>query len=160
MAVEHREEGVQRLVERMAEPAGRGDPAAVARRIEALDEVEALLGMAHDGTDIDLGRGSGKPDAPETPAHAFEIARVHQIVDHLHQMVLRNAIGARDLGDRAQPRLILRPHIEEHAHRIIGVARQAHRNPSNRLRSHNMYFCCMFQMSGIHAHQIHDWSES
>src|SRR3546814_7817662 len=73
--------------------------------------------MAHDRPDVDLGCRAREPDAAEAPAHALQIAGVHQVVDHLHQMVLRDAIGARNFGNRAEARAILRPHVEEHAHR-------------------------------------------
>src|SRR3546814_947037 len=75
---------LKRLGERAGQAAGGRDDAAA-----AIDEVEAFLGMAHDRPDVDLGCRSREPDAAEAPANALQITRVHQVVDHLHQMVLR-----------------------------------------------------------------------
>src|SRR3546814_20936121 len=76
--------------------------------------------MAHHRADVDLGCRSREPDAAEAAAHALQIARVHQIVDHLHQMVLRYALGTQNFGTRAEARVILRPHIKEHNRKSVG----------------------------------------
>ena len=94
----------------------------------AIDEVEALLGMAHHRADIDVGRRPCQPDPAEAPAHAFEIARVHQVVDDLHQVVLRQAMLLSQLANRDKA-LAVRGAVHQHAQRVVGVFGQAHGNP-------------------------------
>ena len=122
-AIEHRQEGGERLPEHVAEPAGRRDRTGAGR--EALDQGQILLGLPHDGADRDLARGPAQPEAAPAPARRADQAELPQPVDHLHQVGLRDAVGRGDPGDRALPRL-LQPDIDQGAQGVIGEAGQAH----------------------------------
>ena len=88
------------------------------------------------------GRYKGQP----VPAHMKHRSRItpalfdrwlalwgetaRELVDHFHQVVVRDAVSLRNLRDRAQP-FGPRTEVEQHAHRIVGEQGQLHR----RLRS-------------------------
>ena len=66
-------------------------------------QVTGLIGehgisQAHDFSDADFSGWPGKPDTTRAAAHGVEVAFLPQIVNHLHQVVVRNSVGARDLG--------------------------------------------------------------
>ncbi len=64
----------------------------------AIDEIEAVFGVTDDFANIDVSRKTREPHPTIASAHALQIARVHKIIDYLHEVILRDAIGARDLG--------------------------------------------------------------
>ena len=76
-------------------------------------------------SDDNLTRRSGEPDSAKAPPNARYKACFSEVVNHLHQMVLRDGIGTRHLGNRAQP---IRPRskVKQHPQGIVGVARQLH----------------------------------
>jgi hypothetical protein len=120
--VEHGDERRRRLVEHAGQGAGRSDHA-----VGAIDQLEAFLGLAHHLADDDLVGGTGQGDAAAPAAHGAHEAGLAQVLHHLHQMVLRDLVEGRDLADRGQA-VVARRQVQQHAHGVVGVARQAHRN--------------------------------
>ena len=64
-------------------------------------------------------------DTAVTPAHRLEQSAFHQGLDQLEQEQLGNAIGARNLGNPAEPRLV-HGAIDQRANGVIGLAGQSH----------------------------------
>ena len=93
---------------------------------ENKNKVEAFLGVAHDLPEPDLRRGPGQADAAAPAPRAFDEARAREVVHHLHQMVLRNTVGARDFGNRAAAIRIGRQ-MRQRPEGVVGVAGQSHR---------------------------------
>ena len=99
VAVEHGQEGGQRLIQRRGERAGGGDGALVVLRIEALDQVQVVLRRAHDLADVDLGGRPRQLHAAEAAAERRDEAELGQAGDHLRRVVLGHSHATGDVRD-------------------------------------------------------------
>jgi uncharacterized protein involved in response to NO len=80
------------------QPTTRRQRAGVGGRIEAFDQAEVGFGGAHDIANADgLGLGQ-QPQATATPPGGFEQALSGEVVDDLHQVVLRQPMLFGELG--------------------------------------------------------------
>ena len=155
MAFEHGEKGGERLIDNARKTAGRRDRAL--RTIEQGQPIGAGLCLArpHHGPDVDRAGVTSQPDATMATADAGHMARLAELVDDLHQMVLRDAIGSRHFGNGANS-LGPRAQVEQNAHRVIGMAGESHQDLSVYLRQ-NMHIVCIFCQQGIHIFRMNDW---
>ena len=82
---------------------------------------------ADDLADIDVAGSLEETNSPISAAHGFDIAGDPKLVDHLHQMVLGDAITVGDLRDR---RKVARPDGQPYqdAQRVVGVGGKPHRD--------------------------------
>src|SRR5205823_13725988 len=75
---------------------------AIAFVFKAANDIELILGVAHDLSDIDVLRFAQQTDAAVATAHCVEITHLTEIVDDLHQVRLRDTETLRDVVDRRQ----------------------------------------------------------
>jgi hypothetical protein len=64
--------------------------------------------MPHDLADIDLAGRARQPQPAEPAAFGLYVSSAAEIVGDLHHVVLRNAVGARNLRNRAQLSIVSR----------------------------------------------------
>src|SRR5581483_4197364 len=65
-------------------------------------------------------------------AHRLDIALQAELVDHLHQVRLGDAVAPGDLGD-GRPPVWMQGEVHQYAEREVGVGREAHGRPANAL---------------------------
>ena len=124
-AVQRLEVALQRLVEQVLEPATRGQRAGVSAGVETLHQPEVGFGGAHHVADAD-GPGLGQqPQATAAAAGGFQQALAREVVDDLHQVVLRQAMLLSQLANRDQA-LAVRGAVHQHAQRVVGVFGKTH----------------------------------
>ena len=93
ISIEHLHEGGERLVQGTGQTAsGRNDAAG------AIDEIETVFGVTDDLANIDVSRKTREPHPTIASEHALQLARVPTLIAYLPEVILRDAIGARDLG--------------------------------------------------------------
>lgn len=97
--IEYREIGIQCLSQYMFKPAYRRDDTGVVGSIEALHQVEVLFCLPDDCSDIDILWGLGELDPAVPPADRLDDAHFAKLVSHLHEVILRNAVGISDFLD-------------------------------------------------------------
>ncbi len=93
---------------------------AIALAFKAANDIELILGVAHNLSDVDVSRFAHQTDAAAATAYGVQITFLTEIVDYLHQMRLRDIESLRDFVDRRQLTLI-EPDLNEHAQRKIGM---------------------------------------
>ena len=123
--VEHAQELGLRLLQHALQIARRHERARVVFPVEALDQVEIRLRLAHERSDVDLRRWTREPQPAVSSAHGLEEAEADQKLAHLDHVMPRDAVRLGDLGDRDEP---VRVHagMDEHPQRVVREVGQAH----------------------------------
>jgi hypothetical protein len=127
-AVQRLEVARQRVVEEVLQPAARRERAGVGGGVETLHQPEVGLSGAHHIADADgLGLGQ-QPQATAAAPGGFEQSLAGQVVDDLHQVVLRQPVVLGQFADRHQA-VPVRRAVHQHPQGVVGVFGQAHGNP-------------------------------
>src|SRR5215472_9849529 len=95
--------------------------------LQAANNIESILGVAHDLADIDVARFAHHPDSTVATAYRVEITHLTEIVNDLHQVRFRDAETLRNISDCRQP-TVVKPDMNEDAQRIMGMKGEAHRH--------------------------------
>ena len=124
LPVESFVKSVQRLTQHAFQSAASGEPAGVGGHVEALDDHGLSFRFAHQFADADFLRRTPEPDAAAATAPGVEIAELGQVVDHLDQMIARNAVGGGDFVHLK--RLALQRGKHEDAQGVVAKEAQVH----------------------------------
>jgi len=122
--VEVIEKGFACLSKRPFQDTGAVDGAVSATLVEALDQGERLR-FANHGTNPDLSGVAGQAKASSAPAPRLQPALLAEVVNHLDEMMLRDAKGRRDLRHGEQP-VSLDPGKNQRPERVIRKSSQFH----------------------------------
>jgi len=93
---------------------------AIAFAFKAANDSELILGVAHYLSDIDVLRFVHQPNAAATTAYCVQITFLTEIIDHLHQVGLRNRVSLRDVLDSRQF-TVIESNVNENAQGKIGM---------------------------------------
>ena len=97
-----------------------GDPAGA-----AIDEAIVAFSMPNNLTNSDVRSRSGQRQSTVTSPGGLDEASSTQVLNDLHQVVLCDAVGFRDLPDRHSP-TVMAGEVDERTKRVVGVAGQFH----------------------------------
>ena len=101
-AVQRVEVGPQCVVEQQLQAAAGHQRAGAGARVEALDQAEIGLRGPHDVADADARRRLQQAQAAAAPARGLDQALARQVVDHLHQVIFRQAVVLGQFADGHQ----------------------------------------------------------
>lgn len=125
-AVEYREIGVGRPAQQGLEQARRCQRAFVIDSIETLDHEKIGLGAAYQVADIDALRIRFQSDPAITAPHRFDKAGDPQLIDDLHQVILRYAMQVGYILNLHEA-IAIDAEIHQRAQRIVSVGGKSHR---------------------------------
>ena len=112
--VQMRQEGFKGPIQNTGQAAIAGQQTAVGIGQKALRQGQAGLHAAHHCTNANVFWGMGQANPPAFAAHGGQPALQCQLVGDLHQVGLRDLLGLRHFGNRAQTVGVLR-HVHEQA---------------------------------------------
>jgi hypothetical protein len=127
-AVQLPEVGLQGRIEQVLQAAAGRQGADVGARIETLDQAEIGLGGPHHVADADGLGCLQQAQAAAAPACGLEQTLPRQVVDHLHQVILRQAMVLGQFTDGDQG-LGMGRAVHQHAQGVVGVLGKPHAKP-------------------------------
>ena len=119
MGIQNPQKCLGRITQSATEYADALDRAIVFLSKTAYD-VELMLGVAHDLSDIDVSRFAHQTNAAIATAHRVKITFLTEIVDDLHQVRLRDTESPCNVLDRCQV-IAVEPDLNEDTQREIGM---------------------------------------
>lgn len=118
--VQHGHEGFPGFGKDIRQAASFCDPTGA-----AIDEAPVAFSVPHNLTNGDVRSRPRQCQSTVTSPGGLDEARSPQVLDDLHQVVLRNAMGFGDLPDRHQPAIMV-GEVDQRTKRIVGLAGQLH----------------------------------
>lgn len=141
-AVQDLEIRLQRIVENMLQPAVGRQAAQIGAGVETFDETEIGLRSPHHVADADGPGLLQQPQAAAMPARGHDQTLVCQVVDHLHEVALRNAMMIGQFADRDQA-IAVRRAVHEYAQGVVGVLRESHGWAGRKMHAVYCFHVCL-----------------